>query len=103
MSIFSFFRKANINAGVEECRNTPGAVLVDVREADEFRAGHIPKAVNLPLSTIQNISFAKTTPLYLYCLRGSRSKRAEGILKRLGYTVVRSIGGINGYKGNVEA
>ena len=32
----------NIRKGLEEYRATPGAVLVDVREADEFRAGHIP-------------------------------------------------------------
>ena len=36
------FKREDINAGVEECRSTPGAVLLDVREADEFRAGHIP-------------------------------------------------------------
>ena len=41
-----FFNKTNINDAVEEYRNTPGAVLLDVREADEFRSGHIPGAVN---------------------------------------------------------
>jgi len=40
----------NINKGLEEFKSTPGAVLVDVRELDEFASGHIPGAVNLPLS-----------------------------------------------------
>ena len=40
----------NINKGLEEYRATSGAILVDVREADEFRSGHIPSAVNVPLS-----------------------------------------------------
>ena len=50
-----FFNRININEAVQECRDTPNAVLLDVREADEFRAGHIPGAVNQPLSAI-NIS-----------------------------------------------
>ena len=91
----------NINKGLEEYRATSGAILVDVREADEFRSGRIPGAVNAPLSTITRRTLPKTAPLFLYCLRGSRSKRATGILKRMGYTA-KSIGGISGYKGEVE-
>ena len=72
----------NINKGLEECKATPGALLVDVREVDEFKAGHIPGAVNEPLSTIDQTKLPKDKPLFLYCLRGSRSKRAEGMLKR---------------------
>ena len=91
----------NINKGLEEYRSTPGAVLVDVREPDEFASGHIPGAVNEPLSTINQVSLPKDKPLFLYCLRGTRSKQAAGILKRMGYTV-KSIGGISGYKGQLE-
>ena len=91
----------NINRGLETYRATSGAILVDVREADEFATGHIPGAVNAPLSTISNTTLPKDAPLFLYCLRGSRSKRAAGILKKMGYTV-KSIGGIGGYKGTIE-
>ncbi|MBR2796285.1 MAG: rhodanese-like domain-containing protein [Clostridia bacterium] len=91
----------NINRGLETYRATSGAILVDVREADEFATGHIPGAVNAPLSTISNTTLPKDAPLFLYCLRGSRSKRAAGILKKMGYTV-KSIGGISGYKGTIE-
>ena len=91
----------NIRKGLEEYRSTPGAILVDVREADEFSAGHIPGAVNAPLSGITSTTLPKDAPLFLYCLRGTRSKRAERILKKAGYTV-RSIGGISGYKGEIE-
>lgn len=68
---------------------------------EEFRSGHIPNSVNEPLSTINQTTLPKDAPLFLYCLRGSRSKRAAGILKKMGYTV-KSIGGISGYKGEVE-
>ncbi|MBR1707834.1 MAG: rhodanese-like domain-containing protein [Clostridia bacterium] len=91
----------NINKGLQEVQRTKAAVLVDVREADEFCSGHIPGAVNIPLSRITSISFEKTTPLFLYCLRGTRSRRAMGILKKMGYTA-KSIGGITGYKGQLE-
>ena len=91
----------NINRGLAEYGSVPGAVLVDVREAEEFAAGHIPGAVNLPLSRIKTVALPKDTPLFLYCLRGSRSLRAVGILKRMGYTNLRSIGGINTYKGEL--
>ena len=97
-----FFRREEINAGAEECRNTPGAVLLDVREAEEFQSGHIPGAVNLPLSRIGQARLEKSTPIFAYCLRGTRSLQAVGELKRTGYTRVKSIGGITRYKGALE-
>lgn len=97
-----FFNKTNINDAVEEYRNTPGAVLLDVREADEFRSGHIPGAVNVPLSAIEQATLPKDKPLYVYCLRGTRSKQVVNCLKQMGYQNVRSIGGITSYKGQVE-
>ena len=97
-----FFRRTNINDAVEECRNTPGAVLMDVREADEFRSGHIPGAINAPLSTIEQVTLPKDKPLFVYCLRGTRSRRAVNRLKRMGYQNVQSIGGITSFQGQVE-
>jgi len=91
----------NIHKGLEEYSSTSGALLVDVRETDEFQNGHIPGAVNEPLSTITGTTLPKDKPLYLYCLRGTRSKRAAGILKKMGYHV-KSIGGIASYKGTIE-
>ena len=96
------FEKQDINKGVLECKSISGAVLLDVREENEFREGHIPGAVNLPLSKITSISYAKETPLFLYCLRGSRSSKAAWILKELGFSNIKSIGGITKYKGGLE-
>lgn len=99
--MISLFKKHDINTGLQEYRNTPKAVLVDVREPEEYRAGHIPESRNIPLSAIQQIDLEKDRPLFLYCLRGSRSLRAAGILKKMGYTHVKSIGGINRYHGQI--
>ncbi len=41
MGLFTMFRNAEINAGVEEFRKTKGAVLLDVRTAEEYREGHV--------------------------------------------------------------
>ena len=95
------FRRHDINHGLEVFRQTPNAVLIDVREPDEYAAGHIPGSINLPLSRIEQIAFEKDRPLFLYCLRGSRSLRAAGILRKRGYTNVKSIGGINRYHGKM--
>ncbi len=91
----------NINQGLKEYRSTPGAILVDVREADKFTSGHISGVVNAPLSTISQLALPKEAPLFLYCLRGTRSRRAARILRKMGFTV-KSIGGISGYKGEIE-
>ena len=96
------FGRNKINEAVEACRQDPDAVLLDVREEDEFRAGHIPGAVNLPLSRIRSIDLPLDTPLYVYCLRGTRSLQAVGVLKDMDYDDVRSIGGITAYRGPLE-
>jgi len=97
-----FFGKSRFNDAVEECLRTRGAILVDVREADEYGSGHLPGAVNVPLSKIRSIRIPTDRPLYVYCLRGTRSRKAVRILEELGYSQVRSIGGITAYRGELE-
>ncbi len=95
----------DINDELKEAKKIAGAVIVDVRGADEYSQGHIPGAVNVPVEEIEKISSVvtdKTTPLYTYCLRGSRSRQAVKALKEMGYTQVISMGGINKYKGEIE-
>ena len=105
MSILDIFKRPDINAEVEEYRNNPGALLVDMQGADEYRQGHIPGSVNLPLPSLsgrKSIGVGKDSPVYVYCLSGARSSQAAAILRRMGYNNVKNIGGIAGYKGEVE-
>ena len=79
MAFFDFLKKIDINEGVRLCSETEGAVLLDVREADEYNNRHIPNAVNLPLSMIRTAEKTipdKNTPLFVYCLSGARSGQA---------------------------
>ena len=96
------FGGSDINKALEEVRSTEGAILLDVREADEYVAGHIPDAVNLDVNRIGEIGSVvsdKNAPIYTYCLTGRRSGRAVAALKNAGYINVKNIGGINKYKG----
>ena len=105
MGLFDFLLGSDINHGVEECKNSPGAVLIDVRTVDEYRAGHIPGSINIPLDKIDAVLRKVTdrdTKIFVHCLSGSRSAQAAGRMKRLGYTNIVNIGGISRYKGNVE-
>ncbi len=96
---------ADINAGVEKYRATPGAVLLDVRAAQEYRQGHIPSSVNLPLDRIGQADMYfedRDTPLFVYCYSGARSAQAAAALKSMGYANVVNIGGIADYRGATE-
>lgn len=105
MGLFDFFKVPDINDGLQRFHATPGARLVDVREADEYADGHIPGSVNLPLSALDTAEILiprRDTPLFVYCLAGTRSTQAVARLKRMGYTRVENIGGIRGYRGETE-
>ena len=80
-------------------------MLVDVRPPEEYRDGHIPGSINVPLQQIEDIDLEvsdMSTPLFVYCRSGARSRQATAILQGMGYEEVYNIGGILDYKGKVE-
>lgn len=64
-----------------------GALLVDVREPHEWRAGHAPGARHIPLQQLpqQLASLPRTAPVYLICRSGNRSHTAAAFLQRNGF------------------
>jgi len=72
-------------------------VWIDVRSAEEFNAGHLQDAVNIPhdqiLARIQAVSPDKNAPVNLYCRSGRRAETALTELKNAGYTNVTNHGG----------
>ncbi len=105
MGFLDFLKAPDINNGVEEYKATSGAVLLDVRTKDEYVQSHIPGSKNLPLRSIDKADSViqnKSTPIFVHCLSGGRSRQAVAYLERMGYTNVKNIGGISAYHGKVE-
>ncbi|WP_028264425.1 rhodanese-like domain-containing protein [Atopobium fossor] len=78
--------------------------VIDVREVLEYKLGHIPGAVNMPLSGLQT-SYTKLDPAisyYLVCRSGSRSGKAAQFLAIRGYDVTNVEGGMLAWKGAVQ-
>ena len=73
-----------------------GALVVDVRSAEEFKAGHLPDVLNIPLGEIQDSLPRRVTDknqvLLLHCLSGTRSGLARRELKSMGYANVFNLG-----------
>jgi adenylyltransferase/sulfurtransferase len=83
--------------------NGKSHVIVDVRESDEWRQGHLEGAVPLPRGFLEiKVETAipdKQTPIIAYCAGGVRSLLAGKILKEMGYQNVTSMtGGYNAWK-----
>lgn len=72
-----------------------GAWVLDVRETEEFDAGHVPNALHIPLGTLaenQHLIVEHET-LYVICKAGGRSMKAATLLEEAGYSVVSVAGG----------
>ena len=95
-------------ATAEQAAAEPGAVVLDVREPDEYEQGALPGAVHIPRghleSQIENKVADHDTPLLVYCAGGTRSAFAADTLSQLGYTnVVSVVGGFNKWKNEDRA
>ena len=74
-------------------------VLVDVREPHEYQGGHVPGAVNHPLSTFDPANLTQGKPVVLICQAGGRSGKALRQALSAGRQDVRHYpGGMNGWR-----
>ena len=83
-----------------------GYIILDVREQDEYDAGHIPGAILIPYTRIEEEASEKLTDkdqlILVYCRSGRRSKIAADALVELGYTNIREFGGILDWPYEIE-
>ncbi len=73
-----------------------GAMILDVRTATEYTAGHLSQAINVPLDEVETLVPRrvkdKNKVLLLHCQSGMRSKTAKAKLEKQGYTQVYNLG-----------
>ncbi|MBW3614775.1 MAG: molybdopterin-synthase adenylyltransferase MoeB [Actinobacteria bacterium] len=90
-------------AQAEEALARPGAVVLDVREPDEYDQGALPGALHIPRGHLESQVETKVpdreAPVVVYCAGGTRSAFAAETLAQLGYSDVVSVaGGFNKWK-----
>jgi rhodanese-related sulfurtransferase len=77
--------------------NESGAVLLDVREDDEWSAGHAPRAIHITLGSLDTRGFDPTVPVVAVCRSGKRSATAASQLAAAGVTVYNLAGGMKAW------
>ncbi|MDM0043723.1 rhodanese-like domain-containing protein [Variovorax dokdonensis] len=89
--------------GAVQLINRQRAVVVDIREPEEFATGHVTGARNVPLNqleaklagTVKN----KSLPLLIVCASGARANRAVATARKLGYEQAQALaGGLKAWK-----
>ena len=99
------YRSITMDEAVAMMEQKNGYIILDVRRLDEFAAGHIPNAINVPNETIGTDEIPelpnKDQLIMVYCRSGRRSKEASAKLVKLGYTNIVEFGGILDWKGEI--
>lgn len=80
-------------------------LVVDVRSPEEFAAGHVPGAINLPVDRLSGdepqLRDWKQKPVVLYCRSGRRSAMAATALEKAGFTRLEHLSGdMQGWEGS---
>ena len=107
-SVWMFFYQKRLIKTLSEEEFRAGyrkAQLIDIRETDEYNAGHILGARNIPLSQIRlrHKELRQDQPVYLYCQSGFRTGRAAQYLKKQGYKDFYQLqGGFKSWTGKIK-
>ena len=103
----AFFRPSGNSVSPAEATqliNREDAHVLDVREVDEFAAGHLPDSVNIPVTKLAErvgeLDKFKDKPVIVCCASGMRSAKACKELAKLGFTNVQNLaGGVDAWVG----
>ena len=99
------YRQISVDEAMTMMAQETGYIILDVRRPDEFAAGHILNAINVPNETIGTAEISelpdKNQLIMVYCRSGRRSKEASAKLVKLGYTNIVEFGGILDWKGEI--
>lgn len=104
-TIINNYRQITMNEAVAIMEEESEYIILDVRRPDEFAAGHIPNAINVPNESIGTTEIPelpnKEQMILVYCRSGRRSKEASEKLVKLGYSNILEFGGILDWKGEI--
>ncbi len=99
------YRQIGMDEAIAIMNEQDGYIILDVRRPDEFAAGHIPGAINVPNESIGDRDIPelphKDQLILVYCRSGNRSKQASAKLVKLGYTNIFEFGGILDWPGDI--
>lgn len=79
------------------------SIIIDLRRSEEYKAGHICGAVNIPYEELERCKcmLRKYATIFLYCDRGNTSMLATRDLYKEGYPAVNLYGGVRVYRGKL--
>lgn len=101
------YKQVSMDRAMEIMKSESDYIILDVRRPDEYSAGHIPGAINVPNESIGTAEIPelpnKDQLILVYCRSGRRSKEAAEKLVKLGYTNVVEFGGILDWPGEIES
>lgn len=102
MGLFDFLKKKYQTVSPESARQAQeaGAMLIDVRESHEYRAGHAPGSKLISLGSLESKfhEIPKELEIVVICQSGMRSSQAAAILARAGYRVKNVSGGMTNWQ-----
>lgn len=80
--------EVDVKATADGLASEPAAVLIDVREPHEWRAGHARGARHIPLAQLPASleDLPREAPVYLICATGNRSRNAAAFLQKNGFS-----------------
>lgn len=105
--MFSFLNKNKFKSiDVSELDSLRGKItLIDVREPEEYKSGHVPGAKNAPMSVVTENPekyLDKSKEYHIICQSGMRSSKTCGKLSDMGFDVVNVKGGTGSYRGKLQ-
>lgn len=102
-AMYFFAPKSDTTGEQAQSLVAAGALLVDVRSPEEFQAGHIPGARNVPIDALgarMSELGPQSTPIVVYCHSGGRSAQAQRLLRDAGFSNVHNLGAMSAWPAN---
>ena len=72
-----FEKELTVNEGINRSRTEQGAYMIDIRPKEEFKAGHVKGAINIPLDRLELIENRTSKPIYIWLVHTVTDRRKQ--------------------------